>query len=44
MYGRVIFELLKVCDCVHVYVNLIAILIFESAMSATEAAPTRGML
>jgi hypothetical protein len=25
MYGRVIFELLKVCDCVHVYINLVAV-------------------
>jgi hypothetical protein len=25
MYGRVISELLEICDCVHVYINLIAI-------------------
>jgi hypothetical protein len=24
-YGRVIFEPMEVCDCIHVYVNLIAI-------------------
>jgi len=25
MYGRMIFKFLKVCDCVHVYINLTAI-------------------
>ena len=25
MYGRVIFELSEICDCVHVYINLAAI-------------------
>jgi hypothetical protein len=25
MYARVVFEFLEICDCVHVYINLVAI-------------------
>ena len=37
MYGRVISELLEICDCVHVYINLIAVPVnrFQCAIPAS---------